>query len=244
MAAILLALTLAVSSPALAQDDGGNDQTSNRASDSLQGANARIIEETDDGDGKVDRIEITAADCQVDPDATITIEDVDPTSETFTNGTSGTGIAATIKAEQDRIVVDDISEEVSDDFGREGATDQGTVAESTGIVCGSGRDADDDGNGNDGDGVQSAGDLLNISCEDLLGLFRSGTGQYGDAALFADPEVRERVEKCLEEEVVADTAADDDLPDTGGVSLLWLAVLGAVAAVAALAVIRPGRTEG
>ena len=46
---------------------------------------------------------------------------------------------------------------------------------------------------------------------------------------------------CLEEEVVEGTVADEDLPDTGGLSLLALAVVGVVSAAAGLSVIRGRR---
>ncbi len=67
-----------------------------------------------------------------------------------------------------------------------------------------------------------------------------GREQYADAAFFADSEVRAQVEVCLEKEIVEGTAADEDLPDTGGPSLLALAVLGFVSAAAGLSVIRGG----
>jgi hypothetical protein len=77
-----------------------------------------------------------------------------------------------------------------------------------------------------------------------LVLFRgeSSSGQqYEDSAVFADSEVRARVEVCLEREIVAGTGIDEDLPDTGGPSLLALVVLGFVSAAAGLSVIRGGR---
>jgi hypothetical protein len=46
---------------------------------------------------------------------------------------------------------------------------------------------------------------------------------------------------CLEKEIVQGTAADEDLPDTGGLPLLAVAVLGFVSAAAGLSVIRGGR---
>ncbi len=78
----------------------------------------------------------------------------------------------------------------------------------------------------------------------MLVLFRgeSSSGQqYEDSAVFADSEVRARVEVCLEREIVAGTGIDEDLPDTGGPSLLALVVLGFVSAAAGLSVIRGGR---
>jgi hypothetical protein len=74
-------------------------------------------------------------------------------------------------------------------------------------------------------------------------LFRAEASaqQYGDASGFADADVRAQIEVCLEEEIVEGTAADEDLPDTGGLSLIGLAVLGIVSAAACLSVIRGGR---
>lgn len=235
----MLALILAMSCPAVAQDDVSDDGTSERATDPLQNQTATIIEDADDNDGgKVDRIEITAPGCEVGQDATVTVADADSIPETFTNNDG-----ATITPDQSLIIVDRIRPRSIDDrgFGPRNQEEDGTVTDSTGIQCGPGREADD--GGTEGDGVQTADDLLTISCEDLLELFRSETGQYGDAALFADPGVRDRVEECLEEEVVGDTAADEDLPDTGGVSLFGLALLLAVSAGAGLAVVRGGRTD-
>ena len=113
-------------------------------------------------------------------------------------------------------------------------------------VCEAGR-ADDGGDGgaaNAGGGENGQDDLEDLSCDELLVLFRgeSSSGQqYGDAAVFAGSRVRAQVEVCLEREIVQGTAADEDLPDTGGLSLLALAVLGFVSAAAGLSVIRGGR---
>nr|MBA2619538.1 hypothetical protein [Rubrobacter sp.] len=92
--------------------------------------------------------------------------------------------------------------------------------------------------------AKAADELQDLSCDELLVLFRaeSSSGQqYGDASGFADSEVRAQIEVCLEEEIVEGTAADGDLPDTGGLSLIGLAVLGVVSAAAGLSVIRGGR---
>jgi len=97
---------------------------------------------------------------------------------------------------------------------------------------------------NGGDDAKAADELQDLSCDELLVLFRaeSSSGQqYGDASGFADSEVRAQIEVCLEEEIVEGTAADGDLPDTGGLSLIGLAVLGVVSAAAGLSVIRGGR---
>lgn len=115
------------------------------------------------------------------------------------------------------------------------------------IVCEAGGTGGDEGGAANAGGDENeiaADDLKELSCDELLVLFRAESGseaQYGDAAVFADSEVRAQVEVCLEREIVKGTAADEDLPDTGGLPLLALAVLGVVSAAAGLSVIRGGR---
>ena len=96
---------------------------------------------------------------------------------------------------------------------------------------------------NGGDDAMAADELQKLGCDELLVLFRAegSAQQYGDASGFADADVRAQIEVCLEEEIVEGTAADEDLPDTGGLSLIGLAVLGVVSAAAGLSVIRGGR---
>jgi hypothetical protein len=116
------------------------------------------------------------------------------------------------------------------------------------------RAADNEGTDSADNGTRTDEDLADLSCDELLALFRgegssgqqygAGSGsrqQYGDATIFADADVRARIEVCLEREIVAGTGIDEDLPDTGGVSLLALAVLGMVSVAAGLSVIRGGR---
>jgi hypothetical protein len=232
-----------------AQED--DERATGRATESLQGAEALIIDEN--SDGTVDRVEIEAAGCEVEEKgATVTVEDESNTPATFTNApdTAATGadeVEATLEAIGDQVIV-----EVADGadlppgFGSEAASEDGTVSSFAGITCGR---EDDGGNAaggdeNQGDNTKNNDDLEDLSCEELLVLFRgeSSSGeQYADAAFFADSEVRAQVEVCLEKEIVEGTAADEDLPDTGGPSLLALAVLGFVSAAAGLSVIRGGR---
>jgi len=231
-------------------------QDDERAADTPREADAPIIK--DDSDRMVDRIEIAAADCEVDKGAVVTVEDEGRESASFTNAPDdgirdGDEVEATIVAEADQVII-----EVADDatlptgFGATDSNEDGTVASSTGVTCG--RDAgaaaadvdDDDADDDTGDGTgaKDAEDLQDLSCDQLLVLFRaeSSSGQqYADAAVFADSEVRAQVEVCLEREIVEGTAADEDLPDTGGLSLLALAVLGVVSAAAVLSVIRGGQ---
>jgi hypothetical protein len=233
-----------------AEETGRQDDQ--RAADTLQGADALIIKDDTGADPTLDRIEIDAADCEVDKGAVVTVEDENSESASFTNapddGTRDTNeVEATIVAEPDQVVI-----EVTDganldpEFSPDAADERGRVASSTGLTCG--RD-DDGGNAaggdeNQGDNTKNNDDLEDLSCEELLVLFRgesSSGGQYADAAFFADSEVWAQVEVCLEKEIAEGTAADENLPDTGGPSLLALAVPGAVSAAAGLSVIRGGR---
>ena len=236
------------------QAEGSSEEagtpTTARAADTLQGADALIIEDGSDEDRTVDRIEVDAADCEVDKGAVVTVQGDSGESASFTNapddGTrDGDEVDATIVAETDQVIIgvaDDAA--LSSEFGTEDSDEDGTVTSSTGITCGrdagaAAADADDD----DGNGAKDVDDLEDLSCEELLVLFRGGSSgqQYEDAAVFADSGVRAQVEVCLEEEIVEGTAADEDLPDTGGLSLLALAVLGVVSAAAGLSVIRGRR---
>jgi hypothetical protein len=225
-------------------------QADERAADTLQGADALIIK--DDSDGAVGRIEIDAADCVVEEkSATVTVNDEEGNPETFMNAPDdgvrdADDVEATIVPETDRVIID-----VADDanpnpaFSPDDADEEGRVASSTGVACG----RDDGNNAAGGDENRAANtknneDLEDLSCEELLVLFRGGSSsgqQYEDAAIFADSGVRAQIEVCLEEEVVEGTVADEDLPDTGGLPLLALAVVGVVSAAAGLSVIRGGR---
>ena len=233
-----------------AEETGRQDEE--RAADTLQEADALIIEESSDGDATVDRIEIDAVDCEVDKGAVVTVQGDSNGSASFTNapddGTrDGDEVEATIVAETDQVIIEVVDDAtLSSEFGTEDSDEEGTVTSSSGVTCG----RDDDG-GNAAGGAENQGgntknneDLEDLSCEELLVLFRgeSSSGQqYADASFFADSEVRAQVEVCLEEEIVEGTAADEDLPDTGGPSLLALALLCLVSAAAGLSVIRGGR---
>ncbi len=210
-------------------------QDDERAADTPQEADALIIE--DDSDVTVDRIEIAAADCEVDKGAVVTVDDESRDSASFTNapddGTrDGDEVEATLRP----------------GFGATDSNEDGTVTSSTGVTCGrdagaADADADDDDT-DDGTSAKDAEDLQELSCDELLVLFRaeSSSGQqYEDAAAFTDSAVRAQVEVCLEREIVEGTAADENLPDTGGLSLPVLAVLGVVSAAAGLSVIRGGQ---
>jgi hypothetical protein len=226
-------------------------QADKRAADTLQGADALIIK--DPSDGAVDRIEIDAADCVVEEkSAIVTVNDEEGNPETFTNAPDdgvrdADDVEATIVPEADQVIID-----VADDanpnpaFSPDDADEEGRVASSTGVACGRNDDGNNTASGdeNQAGNTKNNEDLEDLSCEELLVLFRGGSSsgqQYEDAAVFADSGVRAQVEVCLEREIVEGTAADEDLPDTGGLSLLAVAVLGVVSAAAGLSVIRGGR---
>ena len=237
-----------------AEETGRQDDQ--RAADTLQGADALIIKDNTGAAPTVDRIEIDAADCDVDRGAVVTVEDENSQSASLTNapddGTRDTNEAeATIVAEPDQVVIE-VTDGANLDpkFSPDAADERGSVASSTGVTCGRDDDGGDAAGGaaggdeNQGDNTKNNDDLEDLSCEELLVLFRgeSSSGeQYENSAAFADSEVWAQVEVCLQKEIVQGTAADEDLPDTGGPSLLALAVLGAVFAAAGLSVIRGGR---
>jgi hypothetical protein len=106
--------------------------------DPIAGQTAFI--EDEDGDGTVDTIgPIAVADCTVDPDATIVVEDGDGTRVTLTNGQNVeiTGMPEGIAIE---VTVDSINREFDEGTGK--------VVSSTGIECEgiSGNGADSGGN--------------------------------------------------------------------------------------------------
>lgn len=239
-----------------AQADATEKEDSQTATDPT-GETARITESTTDSDEIVDRIVVPVAGCEVASDASVVVEDDDDTSVSLTNGQN-----VTIDPDDDTLTIvgtdadgnlTDLAPRGGDQqFGTEGQTATGEVLRSSGITCGrdaGGNNAEDDNGAENGPNeddatARTADELRALSCEELLVLFRAeggSTGQYGDAVALADADVRAQIEVCLEQEVVQGTAAGEDLPDTGGVSLLGLAVLGIVSAAAGLSVIHGGR---
>lgn len=169
-----------------------------------------------------------------DGNATVTISAADNTFEVTSNGQQ-----LTITSNGNADIVTDPDGSLTD-----GTTF--TVDSSTGVTCGNGNSNSSGDKANDGKQANNGDDLLSLSCEELLKRFRAGddaSGQYGDDTTFADPDVRKRVEECLKKEIVQGTAADEKLPDTGGVSLLALAVLGVVSTAACVSVVRGVRRE-
>ncbi len=208
---------------------------------------AQIIESTDDSDGTIaNRVVIRNANCDVDDGATITIRDADGTEITLTDGGN-----VDIEQDQGRIVIVGNGEDQNfrgvnisgGDFGPSDSTETGTVVRSTGITCGR-ADGDNDDDENNGR-VRTANELIALDCEELLERLRDREeGQYASRDVFTNSDVEERIEECREQEVIDDTDTGDDLPDTGGLPLLGIAVLGIASIVAGASVIRGvGREE-
>ncbi len=98
-----------------------------------------------------------------------------------------------------------------------------------------------------GDGGDDAADdendnSSNLSCNQVLQLFRNDqNNQYLDL----DSELAQRIQVCLENEVIVGSDTDEPLPDTGGPPLLALVSLGLASAAAGASVLRAGlRREG
>lgn len=244
-AALLALILLAV--PADAQDDS-------RAETDLAGETARITESDSDPDEIVDRIVVAAGDCRVDADASVVVEDNDGTQVTLNNGQNvnqnvnitATTNGVTIVGRGDGGNLNGIAPSGGTDpqFGTEGQTVDGQIVSSTGIRC---EDNTGDDNGNDGGNGNGSGtddNAEDLSCDKLLVLFR-GDEQYedgGTAVDLNDSDVRAQIEVCLKKEIVNNPGGN--LPKTGGVSVLAVAVLGLVSAAAGLSVIRGGRRQG
>ena len=277
LSAILLAFMLLLAVPADAQENDGDvtntqygspedsqqraqadenedddSRATTRAAVTLGRETAQIteIESADDPDIIVDRIVVSAADCEVNPDAVVVVEDDDGTRVRLTNNQN-----ATITATEDQVTIvgTDTGGNLTElnpiggdnQFGTGKDTVVGEVVSASGITCG--RD-DGDGEGSDfkaadGDNFDGVVDnLLDLECDALLRRFRSvEQGQYGAPAAFATVEVSDRIVVCLKQEVIQGTASDENLPDTGGLPLLGLAALGLVSAVAGVSVIRGTR---
>ena len=202
-------------------------------------------------DDPPDLVRIAANDCTVARGASVTLEDGDGTTAEFVDDERGATITAPggrpqIQATNGGFIGDSATFPSADtSFDTDGDY---MVASSEGVACagtGGGQRVDDEKDADPADdSARVADEIADLGCDELLVLFRgesSSGGQYADAAFFADSEVRARVEVCLEKEIVEGTAADEDLPDTGGLSLLAVAVLGLVSAAAGLSVIREGR---
>lgn len=222
------------------EDD--SSQAATRATTTLDRRPARVTESAADPDEIVDRIVVPVANCEVDPDATLVVEDDDGTSVSLTNGQNVTVTAndnglTIVGAGVNGNLIDLDQKGGDQQFGTVRETVQGEVVSSTGITCS--RTDDDDGNNGK---AQNANSLEDLGCDELLRRFRSADDrQYNNGALFTNVNVRNQIIVCLEEEVVGNTAADEQLPDTGGPSLLGLAALGVVSAVFGASVIRGAR---
>jgi hypothetical protein len=138
-----------------AQATEDDSQTATRAAGSLQGANARITENT--GNTIVDRVIIPSVGCDVGSGATVTIRE-GSAEATFTRGD---GVVMTVTGNRITIEIDDSSGNVEVDTqgGQFGATDEtvtGRVVSSTGIKCARDDEDDDSGDSNGDDGANVA----------------------------------------------------------------------------------------
>jgi hypothetical protein len=233
--AALLALALTLASPAGAQDS----QT-----DGIPVGTAATGLDTGGTDDPPDLVRIAASDCTVARGASATLEDGDGTRAEFVDDEKGATVTAPggrpqIRATNGDFIGDSATFPSTDaSFDTDGDY---TVASSEGVTCA--RTGDRQRAADDDAARTADDDLRNLDCDELLVLFRGeGQGQYGDdgtAVDLNDSEVRAQIEICLEREIVNNPGGN--LPNTGGLSLIGLAVLGAVSAVAGLAVIRGGR---
>ena len=229
--AALLMLTWTLASPAGAQDS----QT-----DGIPAGTTATGVDTGGTDDPPDLVRIAASDCTVTGGASVTLEDGDGTRAEFVDDEKG----ATITVPGGRPQIRATNGDFIDDSATFPTTDTSfdtdgdyTVASSEGVTCARTGDRQ---RADDADAARTADDLENLDCDELLVLFRGeGEGQYGVADRLADSDVRARIEVCLKKEIVNNPGGN--LPNTGGLSLIGLAVLGAVSAVAGLAVIRGGR---
>ena len=266
--AALLTLALTLAAPVAAQEETTNQEqtvakdknASDKQEQPVQGSGQRADDGTQAEEGRT-------ADPLEAQTANINSDSIGPVAVAGCEAVVGETASITVSSESGGIQeVFTADENTAFQFGDQGITiapegdgadflgdlntatgEAGEVVRSEGVVCddAGGQRVDDDEEVNPADDdTETADELASLSCDELLVLFRaeSGSGrQYGDAAVFTDSDVRARVEVCLEEEIIKGTAADDDLPDTGGLSLLALAVLGVVSAVAGLSVIRGGQ---
>jgi len=169
--------------------EGGDAQSAATATESLQGADALIIEDDSNADRTVDRIEIDAAGCEVEKGADVTVEDENNERATFTNAPDegsrdAEGVEATIESEPDLVII-----EVTDDanlapgFGPNEADEVGSVASSTNTTCGRANGGDSEGDNGSETGGEQANEAAGQNssndgnCEDAKVVERlSGTG--------------------------------------------------------------------
>ena len=260
----MLALALTLPAPVAAQEE-----TTSGAQTTARGKDASNKQEQPvqgSGQQAEDESNQLATDPLAGQTANIAADSIGPIAVAGCEATAGETASITVANEEGdarEVFTDD--EDTTFEFGQQGITiisegdgteflgnlngatgDDGKVVGSEGIVCddSGGQRAADANAAADDENTARTENLEDLSCEELLVLFRSESSsgqQYEDSAVFADSEVRAQVEVCLEEEIVEGTAADENLPDTGGLSLLALAVLGVVSAAAGLSVIRGGR---
>lgn len=157
-------------------------------------------------DGTVDRVVISARDgraCRLDEAAEIVVSDGD-TEATFTNADG-----AAIRAEQGRISITvsrDGQGAVPEDLD---ATTSGTVVAASGVLCDGDRErvavAEDDGK-------RSSDRTVEFRCEEIIEINRSADADQYDFSA-------ERIQECLEREVIDRSKHKGELTDTGGPGL-------------------------
>lgn len=226
-----------------ATDDEADTQITARAPAEVENASAQIIDSADP-DSIVNQVVVSDVDCTVQEGATIVVQDNDGTRVRLTDG-----VNVNITSPENRIVAqgtidgnlgDDADEPIApgndSNFGRpndDQYTEVAEIIDATGITC----DRDDDNGGNNGNAANNNDDN-NLNCDALLRRFRGASGGQ-----YLDVNVSNQILICLAQEVNQDTAADGDLPDTGGPSLIGIAIFGVVSALAGLSLVRGSRRE-
>ena len=217
---------------------GNSSQTVGRATP--QGVSAQITESAEDEDNIVDGITLAAEGCEVASNASVVVEDNDGTRVRLTNNQNvtiepddqvvrieGNGTGGNLGGPSGGITSE------GGQFGTVGQTVTGEVVSSTGIT------ACDRANGGENNGnTADNNDDDDLNCDQLLRRFRGASGNQ-----YLDVDVTNQILVCLAQEVDQDTEADEDLPDTGGPSLIGFAVLGVVSALVGVSLVRGGRRE-
>lgn len=245
-------------------------QTTSRA-DQAAGAGGPLVgtrvdaRSTDDNDRFVEIIRIPGPTCRAEEGASFDLRDENGTLATFTDRDGSNNRFENVQIKETRaglrVTSDGPDNDIKPVNERGGDGDLATgglrVAASTGITCrNNGNVGSASGNGEDeapengaavaaaDEGGEAAENLLALDCDDLLERLRDREeGQYADRG-FATSAVEARIDECREQEVIDETDTDENLPDTGGLPLLGIAVLGLASVVAGASVIRgAGRRE-
>ena len=159
-----------------AQADAGEDddtQGATRAATTPTNQPARITESANDTDETVDRIVVPIADCEVEDNAVLVVEDDDGTRVRLTNGDNvsitpndsaltivGTGTGGNLGSV-------DASGGAPPQFGTVNEIVRGTVVSSTGIACGREDDGEQGNNGENGNDGGTQGDSSCANAEEV-----------------------------------------------------------------------------